>query len=322
MRDRETIIFGTIFREINPQAQKIWGINRLSDSWAHPASIPGLCHKTICLQVEHVPHFHPSQHNSCFYSTRVPRGDQQTPKSLFHGGLQNHHAIFISKIWYVPSCLCEEKDISPCIKCTTFLKLQDLIKELPNCPFSIRNGMQWPRMWTSTKSHPAPPKHCLEKSQLVGGFNYHVLPPWFPTAETGPFPSLTWVAEGRAAPTSSSWKGNPAGRSWEMEEVAPALERGPATAVAPEAPQQSREMGKERRFRGCHGSGSMGPWQESRKYSLQAYSWSLVTKKICENSCNKFTMNLSNISILWSQRNTQVPAHWESCIFSLSCITL
>lgn len=103
VRDTETIIFGTIFRENNPQVLKIWGINRLSDSWAHPAYILGLCSKTICLQVEHVPHFHPSQHNSCFYHTWVPWGDQQANKSSFYGGLQNCTlCLFLSFYMFFP----------------------------------------------------------------------------------------------------------------------------------------------------------------------------------------------------------------------------
>lgn len=83
-------------------------------------------------------------------------------------------------------------------------------------------------------------------------------------AEMGLFP---WVAEGRAAQSPRPGRGK-----W--EEVAPVLEGGSATAVASEM----RWGRKERRFHGCHGSGSMGPWQESKKYSLQAYSCGFITK--------------------------------------------
>lgn len=67
----------------------------------------------------------------------------------------------------------------------------------------------------------------------------------------------------------------------EIGRIGPVLERGIATCPwhhQAEAPQPSRQdlIGKERKFRGCHGSGSMGPRQENKIYSLQAYFCSFI----------------------------------------------
>lgn len=154
---------------------------------------------------------------------------------------------------------------------------------------------------TSTKHHPDPPKHCLEKPWLTGGLPCPRC--LAPQQKWELFPAC----RGQSSSRARGCKGHPQqglGKAGIAGEALPRL--GHLSLPSP-----GEQRGKERRCRGCHGSGSMGSWQESKKYSLQAYLCGFVTKKICENSWNKFAITLSKISVLWSHRNTQVPAHWQ-----------
>lgn len=91
--------------------------------------------------------------------------------------------------------------------------------------------------------------------------------PWLQRAQQLPPPAA------RGDPALGSWERKRRGwekekEGWEKEKKG--WEKGGVAPVHPRLPSRGDEMGKERRFRGCHGSGSMGPWQDSKKYSLQA----------------------------------------------------